>query len=174
VPALPAHELHGQGIGVVVRVGLLLPAVDVQVLAEVPLLVQQAHADQGNAQVGRALEVVAGQDAQAAGVDRQALVDAELRAEVGDHRMRLLRPDLVEPRRRPEIRAELIGDLPQLVEETLVLGQGLELLLRDQAQQLDRVVATFRPKAAVDPLEQGHALRIPGPIQVACNGLKVL
>ena len=77
----------GSSADVGVRIGLLLPAVVVEALAEVSLVVQDADADQRDAQVAGALEVVAGQHAKAAGVDRQALVQAELHREVG-HRAR--------------------------------------------------------------------------------------
>ena len=48
---------------VVLGVALLLPAVDVEVLAEVALAVHQADADERQAEVAGALEVVAGEDA---------------------------------------------------------------------------------------------------------------
>ena len=65
----------------------MLPAVDVEPLPEIALVVVEADADERDAEVGRALDVVAGQDAEAAGVDRQRLVQAELGREVG-HRPR--------------------------------------------------------------------------------------
>jgi hypothetical protein len=68
------------------RVARLLTAVGVDRLLEVALAVEQPHADEGQAQVARGLAVVAREDAQAPGIDRQALVQAELGAEVGDRR----------------------------------------------------------------------------------------
>ena len=62
------------------RVGLLLPAVARQRLPEVAGAVEQADADERHAEVAGGLEVVAGQDAEAAGVLRQHRGDAELRA----------------------------------------------------------------------------------------------
>ena len=75
---------HGHVVEVVDRVLLLLPAVVVEVLAEVAVLVDQADADQGQAQIAGRLQVVAGEDAEAARVERQALVQTELEGEVGD------------------------------------------------------------------------------------------
>ena len=63
--------------------GVLLPLA-VDVLAEIGFAVVEAHGDQGQAQVGGGLEVVAGQHAEATTVDGQRLVNAELRREVGD------------------------------------------------------------------------------------------
>ena len=63
-----AHQLHRQAVRVQRRVVLELPPVGRQALREVAAAVQQPDADQRDAEVGRGLEVVAGQDAQAAGV----------------------------------------------------------------------------------------------------------
>ena len=63
VPA--EEELQGQDLGVDVEVVLVLPTRRVEPLAEVPLGVKQPDPDEGDAQVGRALDVVAGQDAEA-------------------------------------------------------------------------------------------------------------
>ena len=66
------------------RVVLVLPAVGGQRLPEVARAVVQADRDQRQAQIRRGLEVIAGQDAQAAGVVRQHLGNAELHREVRD------------------------------------------------------------------------------------------
>src|SRR5205823_9531984 len=82
---LPAGQVDGDGqraavrvhLGdqrqveeVVLRVALLLPAVHVQVLPEVPLPVHQADAHERQTEVAGRLQVVAGQHPEAAGVDR--------------------------------------------------------------------------------------------------------
>ena len=81
---------------IVLGIAFLLPAVDVEVLAEVAFAVHQAHADERHAQVRGRLEMIARQQAETAGVDRDALVDAELGGEIGDAVMlgqRLRRPN---------------------------------------------------------------------------------
>ena len=80
----PDRRLQWQLGEVYLRVVLLLPAGGVEPLPEIALAIEQADADERDAQVGGALDVVAGQHAEAARVDRQRLVDAELRGEVGD------------------------------------------------------------------------------------------
>ena len=65
-----------------VEVFLVLPAVAVEALREIALVVVQTDADERNPEVGRALDVIAGEDAEAAGVDRQRLVQPELRREI--------------------------------------------------------------------------------------------
>ena len=58
---------------------LLLPAVVRHALVEVALRIHEADADERHAEVTRLLAVVAGEHAEAAGVDRQRLVQGELR-----------------------------------------------------------------------------------------------
>ena len=74
----------GRGRPVQLLVDLLLPAVGRQALVEVALRIHEADADQRHAEVARFLAVIAGQHAEAAGVDRQRLVQRELGGEVGD------------------------------------------------------------------------------------------
>ena len=63
---------------------LRLPAFVADALREVAAAVEEADADERQAEVGRRLQVVAGEDAETAGVDREAGADAELHAEVRD------------------------------------------------------------------------------------------
>jgi hypothetical protein len=70
--------------GVEPRVLLVRSAIGPDALHAVAALVQQAHGHHGGAQVVRGLDVVPGQDAEAAGVDGERFVEAVLHAEVGD------------------------------------------------------------------------------------------
>ncbi len=81
--ACVALERQAALFGIDLDVALLLAAA-VDRLAEVAHPVEQADADERKAEVGGRLEVVAGENAEAARVDGQLLVDAELHAEVGD------------------------------------------------------------------------------------------
>ncbi len=73
-----------QAVRVDRRVELLLPAVPGQPLGEVAGPVEQADADDRHAEVAGRLEVVAGEDAEPAGVLREDLGQAELHGEVRD------------------------------------------------------------------------------------------
>ena len=91
------EQLQRQALRVEHRVGLQLPAVQRQRLAEVARPVQQPDADQRQAEVRRRLEVVAREHPEAARVVRQHLRDAELHREVADRR----RAASGRPRARP-------------------------------------------------------------------------
>ena len=163
----PEHLLDRQQVGVGVEVVFLLPAVGVERLAEVALVVEQADADQGDAQVAGALQVVAGQDPEAPRVDRQALVQPELGREVRD-------------RPRPEARGvdgapgvvalEVLGQPPEGIVDPRVerhLGRTpLELLGRDPLEEVDRVVVGHAPERGIELAEQADDLRLPGPPEV--------
>ena len=84
VPSAVAEQRQRQPVRVQHRVGLLLPGVAGEGLLEVAGLVQQADADQRDAEVRGGLQVVTGEDAEAARVLREDFGDAVLRGEVGD------------------------------------------------------------------------------------------
>ena len=81
-PGGVAEQLERLAVRVVARVALGLPAVGGQRLGEVPVPVQQPDPDQRHAEVAGRLQVIPGQDAQAAGVLRQRGGDPVLRGEV--------------------------------------------------------------------------------------------
>ena len=167
-----AQQRQRQAVGVEDRVGLLLPAVAVQALLEVAGLVEQADADDRHAEVGGGLEVVAGEDAQAAGVLRQHLGDAELGAEVGDRRRGA--PPRPAPGPTPGTSAARRGRCrgrpwpPRPADEAGVGGQRRELVPGDSADsRRDGVLADLGPALRVDALEEVAGRRVPGPPQVA-------
>jgi hypothetical protein len=98
-----AHETARSGVDRHVVLGL--GAGRVEALLEVAPTVEETDADERDAELGRALQVIAGEHTEPAGVDRQALVDAELHREVCDEEiptrlaMNLLPPGARESRR---------------------------------------------------------------------------
>ena len=80
-------ELERQPARVVAGVALDLPVVLVEPLPEVAAAVEEADPDERHAELRRRLQMVAGEHAEPAGVDRQALVEAELGGEVGDEQV---------------------------------------------------------------------------------------
>ncbi len=76
--------LNGQQPAVDVEVVLVLSPVEVQPLLEVSLVVIEPDADERDAEVRGALDVIAGENSEPARVDRQRLVESELGGEVGD------------------------------------------------------------------------------------------
>lgn len=190
-----AHLGDGELVRVEQRVALLLPAVAGERLAEVAVAVEQADADDRRAQVTGGLEVVPGQDAEAAGVLRQGGGDAELGREVGDRgrspvrppaeagaaqaravhgradRARAVRPGAgvvrgLVPARPFEVVVQVVGRVVQAAQEPPVCGQRRQPLRADRAQQADRVAAGALPDLRIDLAEQLACLRMPGPAQI--------
>ncbi len=84
---LAVGVLHGhqrQGVEIVHRIAFLLPSVGIEELAEIALLIEQPEADQGIVLVAGRFQMVAGENAEAAGIDRQALGEAVFGGEIGD------------------------------------------------------------------------------------------
>ena len=97
---LDAFQLaHRELLAAVLGVHLDLPPRRIDVLAAEAVLVEKAHRHERKPEVARRLQVVAGQHAEAARVDRQALGDAELEREVPDEQ----RSVRVEERRIPVV-----------------------------------------------------------------------
>ena len=161
----PVDQLQGHGVRVEDRIALLLPAVGVEVLAEVAEPVHEPDTGQGDAQAAGRLQVVAGEDAEAAGVLGQGLGDPELRGEVG-HAAQRARGPVLEPPGRLEVAAQVVVHLAEEAHEGGVGGQLLEPLAADQAEQPDRVVEGQLPDLGVDPAEQVPGAVVPRPAQV--------
>ena len=86
-PSVPMAGSIGSWLTSVSRYSSCCQPFTIEMLPEIALVVEQADADQRNAEVGGALDVVAGEHAEAAGINRQRLVQAELGGEIG-HRPR--------------------------------------------------------------------------------------
>jgi hypothetical protein len=71
-------------LAVDVEIVLLLITVLVEPLFEIALVVIQTNANERDAEIGCGLDVIAGQNAQAAGIDRYRFVQSELGGEVRD------------------------------------------------------------------------------------------
>ena len=114
-----AKHAQRKAVRVEDRVGLLLPAVRRDRLGEVAGAVEEADSDDRNTEIGGALQVVAGQDAQSAGVLRQCRGNAELGREVPDCGGRPLGERLV-PARFGQVGVELVQPLVHLGDEALI------------------------------------------------------
>jgi len=82
-PVLADGKFHGELGHIGLKIFFLLPAVLIQALEEVAFAVEQADADEGNTEVGGTLDVVSGENAQAAGINGEGFVQAKLRGKVG-------------------------------------------------------------------------------------------
>ena len=141
----------------------------VEVLAEIALVVEQSDGHQRHAEAAGALDVVAGQDAEAAGVDRHRFVDAELGGEIGDRRG---------AQDAGFAGAERVAGVGEIFLEPAVglidargedhLGGPLgDLLGRHLGQQHDRIMVDLAPFDGVEIAEQVDDLRVPAPPQIA-------
>ncbi|OPY91998.1 MAG: hypothetical protein A4E73_01572 [Syntrophaceae bacterium PtaU1.Bin231] len=84
VAAVVPDDLHRHIGKIVFRVFRDLDSVAVKDLPEESALVQDPNADEGDVEIARGLQVVAGERSQAAGVDGDALVQAVFRGKVRD------------------------------------------------------------------------------------------
>jgi hypothetical protein len=172
---LVEHQLERQVARVVLGLGVDLLAGGGHALAHVAHAVEQAHRDQRQRQVAGRLEVVAGQDAQAAAVDAQRLVQAELGAEVG-HRVLARERDaatqLVGHVLARHVGLEARQDASQALDVLGALRARAQVLGVDVAQVARDVAAVRLPLAREDLAEELGRLGIPRPPIVARQPLE--
>ena len=161
-------RLHGQLVHVGLEILFLLPAVDVEALAEVSLAVEEADADERNVEVGGALDVVAGEHAEAAGVDGQRFVQAEFGREVGDG----TRPQDCRRGRAPGavglqiLLLAAVGVVDAAVQHQLG-GAALDLVERNFVEQGDGILIRLAPARRVEIAKEADAVVVPTPPEIA-------
>ncbi len=148
------HFRDRQVAEVGVAIGRLLVALGVDRLLEVTLAIEQAHRDEGQRHIARGLAVVAREDAQATGVDRQALVESELRAEVRDELAFLQHRQPLGARGAVVVRIVGGERALEVVQERRILRRLVEPALVDAAQQRLGVVPDRFPQHRIEAVEK--------------------
>ena len=145
---------------------MLLQAGRVDGLAEVPPPIQQAEAHQGHAQVGSGLQVVTGQHAEAAGVERQGVIDPELGAQVGQSGRKRIGVVRIEPRRLAgEVAVHPTNHIAVLTHERFARGQPIPHVVRHRLQDGQRVGGSGPVRGTEAPHERSRWM-VPGPPHV--------
>jgi len=147
------HKLDRQVVEVVYGIGLLLPAVAIQVLAKIPALVEQANAGQRQSEVAGRLQMVPGQDSEAARVVGDALRQPELRRKIRNAQVLGLRMSCGEPAGAREVLLEIFGGPVHLREEGFIRRKFDQAALVDAAQQQARIVPCTLPQIRIQRAE---------------------
>ena len=165
-----------QGLNPRLQILLVLVAIDVELLSKISLVIKEPHGHERNPQTAGAFDVVAGEHAQAAGVNWHRFVNPELSRKIDD-RLRAEHAGVdVAPRRfaRQIFLEAAVGLVDSTVEHKLGCA-GLQPLWRKLCQQCDWVVIELPPANRVElPKHIGH-FRMPAPPQVSgeCRALVV-
>ena len=167
---LPPDEGRGQAFRIGVDPVLVLPAGGVDPLPEVPLPVQETDGHERQRAVGGLLDEVAGEGAQAAGVDRQRHMDPVFRAEERHWTVPL---DLAVPGTLELLTdggLEPVSALDQLAVARRSVQRGHRRLF----EQAHGVLETALPAVWIDGAEQGRTSRMPAPAVVVGEARKRL
>ena len=154
---------------------LFLPAFRGDLLVEVTLRVHEPDADERQPEVAGFLAEVACEHAQTPGVDRERLVDRELRREVGnDLRGRLAvrqgPPGFAGGPRSPQVPDRVVVE----GEEPPVLRDRLQPLRGDLAQHAHGVVCARSPERVVELAEEAPRAEMPAPPEIRRQFAEVL
>ena len=169
---LAPHRRDRQVVEVRVVVLGALAAFAVDRLHEIALAVEQPDGDEWQLEVARRLAMVAGEDAEAAGIDRQALVYAELGAEVGHQVLARHAARVLAERRLGVVGVERREHARQAVEECRVGGGVDQALLVDALQHRLGAVADRVPQRRVQLGEQRARRAVPAVPEVVGELLK--
>ena len=140
------------------------------------LPVQQAHADDGDAERARRLEELTGDSTEAAGVNRQRVREGELRGEKGHLEGAILPVGLGEPGLGA---AHLVGDrvLDDRGGKRREIRVGRQPLLHGGAPEAGEQTARPLEQRTARPwgrgARKGPRGPLPGPPQVRCHGEEV-
>jgi hypothetical protein len=112
--------------------------------------------------------VIASQNAQATGIVREHLGDAELHGEVRDpvRQLRTFFALLLVPQRPGQVIVEVGCQAVEAAQERPILGQLVQPLRSDLPEQRDRVEPDLLPQLRIDGLEQVLCWLVPRPAQV--------
>ena len=135
----------------------------VDLLFEIAVSIKQRNADEREAEVARRLCVIAGENAQAAGIDRDRFVEAEFRREVGHRSCGGKRRGM---RAGPhvfflDVAVEFAHDRVDDGEEVIVLGERFEPGLSEPLKHLERAVVGQFPKVRIEVPEEPPGAGIP-------------
>ncbi len=150
---------HRKRVEIVDRVALLLPAIRIEGLLQVALLVQQTHADQRNGAIAGGLQVVAGKHAQSAAIDRHAFHQPVLHRKIRDQ-------PVVGWLGAFQIAGIAVASPAIGRQKSGIRGRAFQRGLRHPSQHQDRIVAAIPPQRRIQPAEQGSDRVVPTPQHV--------
>src|SRR5262249_16457606 len=136
-------------------------------LLKITLRVNEAHADQRQAEVTGLLAMIPGENAEAAGIDRKRDVQPEFGRKIGDRIPGQIRMLFTKP--RPSRRQGFVKshhDAVVMAEERGIGSGRLQLGGRDLLQEFDRIVMGQLPQSFIQVLKKPARVRLPTPPQV--------
>ena len=136
-----------------------LPAIAVQHLPEIPLPVEQSDRDQRKFKIAGRLQMVAGENTEAAGEDPNALMNAEFQRKIRDRPL----GDILGFER---LTFELLVYRAQQPQIGGVMRKLLKTALWNLPEKLPRISFQFAPEIGVDPGKKRNRLRMPAPPDV--------
>ncbi len=165
--AVRARDRQDGQVGeVAVGVDRVLQALGIDRLREVALAVEQAHRHERQRHVARGLAMISGEDAQPARVDRQALVEAELGAEVRDQLALAQRGRLFRGGQAAVVGVVGGEGAVVVVQEHRVARGFLEPALLHASQQRLRVLSHRVPERRIEPVEERARGAVPAEPEV--------
>jgi len=161
------HGLQRQVLRVQQGVILGLPIIRIDRLLEITLAVKQTHPDESEPEVAGRLGVIPRQPSQAAGGDRQGLVETELRREIRDRvGTKLWRMSVSPGVGLVHVSLERLQHLAHALREVQVLQAHAQFVIRYLVENGHCVVIEVLPAAGGEFLENLLRFLVPGPPEI--------
>ncbi len=139
----------------------------VDVLLVIAVSIEQADGDERNAEVGSAFQVVAGEDTQPAGIDRDGFVKGELGTEVGDaHALLSGCRGAGKPGLAAKVGGQVLFASFELGEEVPVVFELADAVIGELFEQDQGVSPVGFPERRVERGEKALGVGVPCPAQV--------
>ncbi len=164
-PVLENDRLDRHHRRIIVGVELLLDAVGVDDLAKIPFLIQQPDSKRRDVEIAGRLQIIAGQDAEPAGIERQCRAETEFHAEIGNPGKRRLAVVRNEPSGPFEIFLPRRHEAGELLAKGSIRGQSLQSPRRCALQDAPGIFRAT-PQPRIDALPKSVGFVAPGPAQV--------
>ena len=156
------NALDGHAVEILRLVFCNLLSVHREGLCEVTVTIEETYGSHVNVGVGSLLDIVAGKDAEATGVDFHVVIHTILHAEIGY-------AGTVGALGLVHIVAELLVDAVHASHQVLVGAHHLQTLVADAVQQFNGILLHFAPDFGVKALEEFKGFLVPAEPEVVSH-----
>ncbi len=161
---IPAHFAERQVMEILIQADGLLGAIAIDLLLEITVPIKQPDGDEVQIQIAGRFAMIAGKNAEAAGVVRDGFVEAELRREISDWALQRAAVAFFAVGIGPgQVGAERFVHGLQLAQEIIVLRHFFQPRLPRKLEHADGVVIRPIPEFRVEMAEEAARGRFPRP-----------
>ena len=164
---LPPHFPNREVVEILIQAHGLLRAVAIDLLLEIAVAIKQTDRDEVEVEIARRFAMIAGKNAETAGVIRNRFVKTELGRKIGDRALERTAVALLSVGvRAREIIAKRAVHLGQLAQEIVILRHLDQPCLPRKLEHADRIVIGPIPQLRIEMTKECARGRLPRPPEI--------